>query len=150
MMKSRSTDKTITTLWRWLTLTLLLLSVGKLLLLRLHKRGHKEVSDLQDLLVRQEYKVQQDLQDQQGALVLLELQGLLAQLDLWAQLALQGLQERLELPEQLDQLEASDLLVQQDLKVASAIRDLQDLLGQRGLLAVKARLDQQVRRVQQD
>jgi hypothetical protein len=106
---------------------------------------HKEVLDLQDLLVQQEYKVQLDPQDQQGPLVLLELQALLDQLDLWAQLVLQVLQDRLEQPVPQDLLEVSEQLAQLDLKVASGIRDLQDLLVQRDLLALKEKLALQVR-----
>lgn len=97
----------------------------------------------------------QDLPEQQGIRVLLDLPALLDQLVQWATLAQQVLLEQLGPPDQLDPQEPPEirdrlaLLDQQVLKVLLETQDLLDLLdlqGQPVLLVQQARSARQVRR----
>lgn len=97
--------------------------------------------------------MQQDRPDPQGLLVLLDPQGRLDQLAQWGQLVLWELQDRLDQQVQLDLQDPPALReaqVQLDRlvpRVAQALSDLLDLLGQ---LELKEILVQRARRETQD
>ena len=134
---------------RLLTLMFLCLSVIVSSWWELHRPDRKVRLVLRELQGRLAHKEEQVLQDPQDPLVILVLQGLLDQLEQWGRLALQELQVQLELPVQPVLVATQAQREQLDLQVASAVRDLLDLLVQRDLLVRQERQELRALQAQQ-